>query len=65
MIRVNDEDQPYREGLRVQDLLVELDPTQPIAVVKRNGAHVPRAAWASTVIADGDDLRVVYIIAGG
>ena len=65
MIRVNDEDRPGRDGLTVHDLLMDLDPTLPIAVVKMNGAQVPRAEWPTRLVQHGDEVRVVYIIAGG
>ncbi len=65
MIVVNDVEQPWCEGLTALDILRALDPTLPIAVVRLNGVHLPRSEWETRPIRDGDDVRVVYIIAGG
>jgi thiamine biosynthesis protein ThiS len=65
MILVNDVEQPWHEGVTVLEVLRALDPNLPIAVVRLNGAHLPRAAWETRTLQDGDDVRVVYIIAGG
>ncbi|MBN1335604.1 MAG: sulfur carrier protein ThiS [Deltaproteobacteria bacterium] len=65
MIVVNDAEQPWREGLTILDILRELDPSMPIAVVRLNGSHVPRSEWEARTIRDGDEIRVVHIIAGG
>ncbi len=46
-------------------LLEELDPTMPIAVVKIAGQHVARRTWKTRVVQPDDEVRVVYIIAGG
>jgi len=65
MILVNDRERPLREGTTIHDLLFEMDPRMPIAVVKIAGAHVPRRTWKTRVLQDGEEVRVVYIIAGG
>ncbi|MBV8200927.1 MAG: sulfur carrier protein ThiS [Acidobacteria bacterium] len=33
--------------------------------VERNGELVPRAAWPSTPVAEGDRLEVVHFVQGG
>jgi len=65
MIVVNDEPRPWREGVTILDIVRDLDPTLPIAVVRLNGRHLARADWDVTVVRDGDEVRVVWIIAGG
>jgi thiamine biosynthesis protein ThiS len=62
---LNDKRRTWKPGLTVQALLEELDPLMPIAVVKIGGAHVPRRTWQDRTIKPDDDVRVVYIIAGG
>lgn len=62
---LNDELRPWQAGLTVWELLHELDPAMPIAVVKIAGDHVPRRTWQERTIQPGDQVRVVYIIAGG
>ena len=65
MITVNDEQRPYVPGFTVQQLLQELDPTMPIAVVRIDGEHIAKRSWGEREIRDGEQVRVVYIIAGG
>ncbi len=62
---LNDERRTWKPGLTVHMLLEELDPLMPIAVVKIAGAHVPRRTWKTRTIQPDDQVRVVYIIAGG
>lgn len=62
---LNDEPWAWRPGLTVEDLLRTLDATMPIAVVRIGGQHVARRDWATRRVAPGDQVRVVYIIAGG
>lgn len=64
-IVVNDTPWPHREDRTVEDILRELDPQMPIAVVRVNGSHVPRATWTERRLQPGDEVRVVWIIAGG
>jgi sulfur carrier protein len=33
--------------------------------VARNGAVVPRALWAETALADGDEIEIIKAISGG
>ena len=33
--------------------------------VARNGAVVPRARWAETALADGDEIEIIKAISGG
>ena len=65
MIVVNDEERPLREGMTIQDLLEELDPRLPMAVVRIGNVHVPRREWTTRVLKDGEEIRVVHMIAGG
>lgn len=65
MARLNDEERPDIDGRTVLDLLRSLDPALPIAVVRIGGDHLPRSEWGRRVIGPDDDVRVVYIIAGG
>lgn len=62
---LNDERRTWKPRLTVHALLQELDPLMPIAVVKIGGAHVARRSWKTRTIQPGDNVRVVYIIAGG
>ena len=64
MITVNDEEWVFEEGMTIEALLYKLDSRMPITVVKINNEYISRAHW-DQIIKDGDDVRVIYIIAGG
>lgn len=53
------------EGATVDDLLAALGLGGKWVLVERNGEPVPRAALATTALADGDRLELVRAVAGG
>ncbi|WP_137181834.1 sulfur carrier protein ThiS [Roseomonas sp. AR75] len=64
-IEVNGEAREVPEGASVADLLVVLNLAAPKVAVERNLEIVPRSAWATTRLAEGDRLEVVHFIGGG
>src|SRR3972149_6285077 len=64
-VTINGENRRFEAPLTVTDLLAEigLDPAK--VALERNLAIVPRSAYASTRIEDGDRLEVVHFIGGG
>jgi thiamine biosynthesis protein ThiS len=52
-------------GIRVSDLLEELDLRERLVVVEQNGAIVRRDAYADTLLEDGDVLEIVHFVGGG
>jgi thiamine biosynthesis protein ThiS len=65
MINVNTREQPWRDGLNVQALLDEMGFIFRHIIVRVNGEYVPEEAYARRLIADGDDVQVMHLIAGG
>ena len=66
MIRVNDKwDIPWRQGMRIEDLLESCGFSHHHLVVSVNGKLVPPGEYTSHPVADGDRVRVVHIIGGG
>ncbi len=65
MISVNTHEQPWREGLNVQALLDDMGFIFRHIIVRVNGEYVPEEAYAQRSIADGDDVQVMHLIAGG
>lgn len=55
------------EGMTVADLVAELghDPARLGVAVAVNGTVVPRRAWRSSVLADGDRVEVLGAAQGG
>ena len=64
-IEVNGEAREVPDGASVADLLVVLHLAAPKVAVERNLEIVPRSAWATTRLAEGDRLEVVHFIGGG
>jgi sulfur carrier protein len=53
------------EGARVPDALTLLGVPATGVAVAVDGAVVPRAAWADTVLADGARVEVLTAVQGG
>ena len=65
-IRLNGE--PHKAAAStLVELLAEqrIDPASPGVAVAVNWSVVPRSAWATTGLADGDDVEIVRPHAGG
>lgn len=65
MIKLNNRDFEWQEGLTVQGLLVKKSYTYPKLIIKINNVLVSSEEYASTVIRDGDDVKVIHLLAGG
>lgn len=66
MIRVNDRwDIDWRQGMTVQEVLAACRFTYQHVVVSLNGALVPAEEYGRQLVADGDHVRVIHVIAGG
>ena len=74
MVRVNDRwDIPWHEGMTVADVLAACNFTHHYVAVSINGKLLPPVPHASggpaqhtaQPVADGDQVQVIHIIAGG
>ena len=65
MIKVNEKDYPWEEGLTVKQLLDKMKYSFPLIIVAINRKTVPESAYTCTVIEDGDDIKVIHLICGG
>ncbi|MEW6622488.1 MAG: sulfur carrier protein ThiS [Bacillota bacterium] len=65
MIKVNNRDMEWFEGMTVQALLDKCKYTYPSLVVSINGKVVLKEKYPSTMINDGDDVKVIHMMAGG
>ncbi|WP_216836757.1 sulfur carrier protein ThiS [Falsiroseomonas tokyonensis] len=64
-IQVNGESRQVPQGASVAELLALIGLAAPKVAVERNLEIVPRSAWASTPLAEGDRLEIVHFIGGG
>lgn len=65
MIKVNSRDFEWQEGLTVQRLLELKEYTYVKIFVKINGIIIEKEDYATTLIKDGDDVKVIHLLAGG
>lgn len=64
-IVLNGETRAVAAGLSVSGLLSELGIDGRKVAVERNLEIVPKSAFATTVLSDGDRLEIVHFIGGG
>src|SRR6476661_7141163 len=64
-IRLNGEAQTLPTPLNVTQLLDFFGLPKERVAVERNRALVPRVAWETVVLAQGDELEVVHFVGGG
>ncbi len=64
-VRVNGEDLTLPRGASVAQLLECLKVSTPRVAVERNREIVPKAAYPSTLLQDGDVFEVVEFVGGG
>lgn len=65
MLKVNGDPHPWREGLTVSELLKEKSFTFPMKVVSVNKVLVPKSAYGTQQLRDGDEVEVVHLTGGG
>ena len=65
MIRVNDKEHPWYEGMTVADLLKALGNRHHYAVVRINERHVSRPGFDKALIPDNSEVFLIPMIAGG
>ena len=64
-IQVNGEWRVYDGELTVAGLLAAMSLDAPRVAVEKNRSLVPRATFANTGLADGDELEIVTLVGGG
>jgi sulfur carrier protein len=62
---VNGVERELPAGATVADVLRELAAPETGVAVARGGEVVPRAAWATTELSDGDAVEVLTAVQGG
>lgn len=64
-VRVNGDERRFPHGTSVAALLDALGVSTPRVAVERNREIVPKAAYPSTKLEDGDALEIVEFVGGG
>jgi sulfur carrier protein len=64
-VQVNGEALRLPAGASIARLLEELRVSTPRVAVERNREIVPKADYATTALAEGDELEVVELVGGG
>ena len=64
-IAVNGENQSIDSGVTVKQLIELLGLLPEATAVQRNDEVVPRAAYADTILAEGDAIELVRFVGGG
>ncbi|MGQ3053780.1 MAG: sulfur carrier protein ThiS [Roseateles sp.] len=62
---LNQQPQPWREGLSVAALLAEHGRAPAAVATALNGAFLPRSCREATLIRPGDELTLIQPITGG
>ncbi len=68
MVKVNDRDMEWKEGMTVESAIRFLEYPEynyPILVVTLNGQHVQNDMFSKTLITDGDVIKAMQPLAGG
>ena len=64
-VRINGEEHEFPRGATVAGLIEKMRVSTPRVAVERNREIVPKAAYATTPLAEGDELEVVEFVGGG
>ena len=65
VIRVNGAEEAYSEEMTVMENVSAKGYRTNRIAVEKNGQIVPKSAYESTVIKDGDSMEVVSFVGGG
>ena len=65
MLKVNNIDHPFSEGMTIKTLMDEKGYVFHRIIVKVNGRLVDEPFYADTVLSDGDNVEAIHIFAGG
>jgi thiamine biosynthesis protein ThiS len=62
-VRVNNNETELASGLTVENLLISRNSTK--AAVWVNGKQLLKAEYSSRIVEQGDELRILRVVAGG
>jgi len=65
MLRVNDAETPWQEGMTVRDLLNGLEDDHDYAVIRVNGKYVSKPHFDEYQIPDNAEIYLIPMVVGG
>lgn len=65
ILRVNGDQREFFAASNLIDLLAELDLEPSTVLIELNGEATLRADWVHTVLAQGDEVEILRVAAGG
>ena len=65
MLLVNDEPLDWHEGMTVRDILRARNYRFPMLVIRVNEELIPRQDYATALVPDGAEVKVIHLISGG
>ena len=65
MIMINGNDFLWEKGLTVEKLLRKNNFLIHLSIVKINGQLINKKSFATQIINDNDDIKIVHLVAGG
>ena len=64
-VKINGDEQEFANSLTLSALLESLQIRPGRVVVERNREIVPKSAYGSTILAEGDRIEIVQFVGGG
>jgi thiamine biosynthesis protein ThiS len=64
-VQINGEPREIPEGLNINQLLEHLQANPATTLVEYNRAALFKREWPEKIVADGDEIELVTIVAGG
>jgi len=65
VITVNGNTVDWEEGLTISALLIKMNYTFKMLIIKLNGILVKKDLYATTLVPEGADVAVIHLISGG
>ena len=65
MIKVNNRDFEWQAGMTIKSLMELKKYTFPKIMVQINNVLIDETKYAETPIKDGDDVKIIHLLAGG
>ncbi len=62
---INNNEIFWEKGLTVEKLLRENNFLIHLSIVKINGQLINKKSFATQIISDSDDIKIVHLVAGG